>query len=120
MGIGTFTNLKQVILVRQDLKLPKGKLAAQASHAAVESVLKSSRVKITAWRVQGQKKIVLKVKNEKELIKFQKKAEESKIKTALICDAGRTCIKPGTVTCLGIGPDFESKIDKITGSLPML
>ena len=58
---------KQVILVRQDLKLSKGKLAAQASHASVESVLKSHKDDTTKWRKQGMKKSVLKVKDEKEL-----------------------------------------------------
>ena len=52
---------KQVILVRQDLKLPKGKMAAQCAHASVEAVFNSDKSKVDAWRDQGQKKIVLKV-----------------------------------------------------------
>lgn len=113
-------DMKLVILVRQDLKLPKGKLAAQAAHAAVESVLKSGKIKVSAWRLQGQKKVVLKVKDEKELLDFMKDAKNMKLTTALITDAGRTAIAPGTKTCLGIGPDKEEKIDKLTGRLPML
>lgn len=112
--------MKLVILVRQDLKLPKGKLAAQVAHAAVEAVLKSGKIKVAKWRVEGQKKVVLKVRDEKELIRFMQDAKDTGLKTALITDAGKTCIAPGTRTCLGIGPDSEEKIDELTGNLPMM
>lgn len=112
--------MKLVILVRQDLKLPKGKLAAQAAHAAVEATLKSNKLNVAKWRNEGQKKIVLKVKDEKELIIFMQAAKDVGLKTALITDAGKTCIAPGTKTCLGIGPDTEDNIDEITGKLPMM
>jgi len=108
---------KQVILVRQDLKLPKGKMAAQASHASVEAVLKSDTLIVEEWRSEGMKKSVLKVKDEKELLEFKKKAGMAKLKNALIRDAGRTFLKKPTITCLGIGPAEEDKIDKITGTL---
>jgi PTH2 family peptidyl-tRNA hydrolase len=113
-------DMKLVVLVRQDLKLPKGKLAAQVAHAAVEATLKSGKLNVSRWRLEGQKKVVLKVKDEKELIRFLNDAKAMKLKTALITDAGKTCIAPGTKTCLGIGPDSEQKIDKLTGKLPML
>ena len=112
--------MKLVILVRQDLKLPKGKLAAQVAHAAVEATLKSSSEKVEEWRAQGQKKIVLKVQDEKELLAYQREAKTAKLVAALITDAGKTCIAPGTKTCVGIGPDEESKVDNITGKLKML
>lgn len=111
---------KQVILVRQDLKLPKGKLAAQASHASVEAVLKSNKKVVDVWRKEGMMKVVLKVKDEKELLKYLQLANNAHIVTALITDAGRTVIAPGTTTCLGIGPDEEEKIDKITRKLALL
>jgi peptidyl-tRNA hydrolase, PTH2 family len=112
--------LKQVILVRNDLKLPKGKLAAQASHASVEAVLKSDRSKVKEWHDFGQKKIVLKVADEKELIKFFQKAKELGFTASLITDAGKTVVAPGTKTCVGIGPDNEDEIDKLTGNLKMM
>jgi PTH2 family peptidyl-tRNA hydrolase len=112
--------MKQVILVRQDLKLKKGKLAAQCAHASTESLLKSHKDDITKWRSQGMKKVVLKVKDEKELKKYKALAEDHGLVTALIVDAGRTAIEPGTITCLGIGPDKEEKIDKVTGKLKMV
>jgi PTH2 family peptidyl-tRNA hydrolase len=113
-------DIKMVILVRQDLKLPKGKLAAQVAHAAVEATFGSDKDIVSVWREDGQKKVVLKVKDEKELLEFLKRANSAKLKTALITDAGRTVVEPGTKTCLGIGPDAENKIDKLTGELPMM
>ncbi len=111
---------KQIILVRQDLKLPKGKLAAQAAHASVEAVLKSDKKVVEAWRSQGMAKIVLKVKDEKELLSYFQQAKEAGLIAALITDAGRTVIAPGTKTCVGIGPARESEVDAITGKLGLL
>jgi PTH2 family peptidyl-tRNA hydrolase len=111
---------KQVILVREDLKLPKGKLAAQSSHASVDATLKSNNKIVDLWNKEGGKKVVLKVKDEKELLKYKKLADNVGLKTALITDAGRTVLEPGTITCLGIGPDLEEKIDKVSGKLRMM
>ncbi|MBI1969016.1 peptidyl-tRNA hydrolase [Candidatus Woesearchaeota archaeon] len=110
---------KQVILVRQDLKLPKGKLSAQVAHASVEAVLRSDKKLVTAWRNEGMAKIVLKAKDEKELLSFLQQAKDADLTTALITDAGKTVIAPGTRTCLGIGPDIAGKIDALTGKLPL-
>ena len=112
--------LKQIVLVRSDLKLPKGKLGAQAAHAAVEAVLKSDKTKVGKWRNLGAKKVILKVKDKKELLTYKIKAEEVGLVTALITDAGKTVIAPGTITCLGIGPDSEEKIDKVSGKLKIV
>jgi len=112
--------LKQVIVVRADLQLPKGKLAAQVGHACVEAAHKSDRELYAAWRADGQKKVVLKIANEKELYKLMQDAKDSGITTALITDAGRTCIAPGTVTCCAFGPDDEKKLDDLTGKLSLL
>jgi len=111
---------KQVILAREDLKLPKGKLSAQVSHASVDCVLKSDKKIVEQWRNQGGKKVVLKVTDEKELFKYMSLAENEGLKVALIKDAGHTVLEPGTITCLGIGPDLEEKIDRVTGKLKMV
>mgnify|MGYP001598823571 CR=1 FL=1 len=111
---------KQVILVRDDLKLPKGKMSVQAAHASVEAVLNSDKKIVEEWRSEGMKKSVLKVKDDKEIISYQRLAKSEKLKIALINDAGRTFLSPGTMTCLAIGPDEEEKIDKITGRLKLM
>jgi PTH2 family peptidyl-tRNA hydrolase len=113
-------DMKLVILVRQDLKLPKGKLAAQVAHAAVESALNASKSRLSAWHSQGQKKVVLKVKDEKEMLLYANLAKQAGLNAAVITDAGRTCIAPGTKTCVGIGPDSEDKVDAVTRKLGML
>jgi|TARA_B100001971_G_C18174927_1_gene529375 PTH2 family peptidyl-tRNA hydrolase len=111
---------KQVILVRQDLKLPKGKMAVQVSHASVGALVKSHKDDIAEWKKVGMKKVVLKVENLDELLIFKQQAEDAGLVIALVEDAGRTVVEPGTVTCLGIGPDKEGKIDKVTGKLKMV
>ena len=112
--------LKQVILIRKDLRLPKGKMAAQAAHAAVEGVLRSDKSMVKDWRMQGMKKIALSVEDLKELHKYVQEAKDLGIVTATITDAGRTVVEPGTLTCAAIGPDNEEKIDSITGGLKMM
>ena len=111
--------MKQVILVRQDLNLPKGKLAAQVAHAAVDAVLKTDKETIAEWRAEGAKKVVLKVKDEKELRDYQKKADRAGLRTVLIADGGLTVVPPGTITVLGIGPDEDKKIDACVGMLKL-
>ena len=111
---------KQVIIVRQDLKLPTGKCAAQCSHAAVDAVLKSDKKIVNSWRTGGMAKIILKVKDEKELVNLFQKAKDEGLAASLITDAGKTVVAPGTKTVVGIGPDEEEKIDKITGGLSLL
>lgn len=111
---------KQAILIRQDLKLPKGKACTQSAHASVEAALKSAPKLVKAWRKEGMAKIVLKVKDEKELLKYFQQAKDNNLATSLITDAGKTVIAPGTKTAVGIGPDEEEEIDKITGKLQLL
>lgn len=114
------TSYKQVILIRQDLRLPKGKACAQCSHASVEAVLKSDSKLVSKWREEGMAKIVVKVKDEKEMVRYFQIAKDEGLTASLITDAGRTVIAPGTKTCVGIGPDEEEKIDGITGELKLL
>ena len=113
-------NYKQVILIRQDLKLPPGKASSQIAHGAVDATLKSDKKLVEQWKKQGGKKVVLKVSDEKELFKYMSILKGNGIKVALIKDAGHTVVEPGTITCLGVGPDSEEKIDRITGKLKML
>ena len=112
--------MKQVILVRQDLKLPKGKMAVQVAHASVEATLKSKKDNIKEWKADGMMKVVLKVTNLRELHRYNQMAKDNGLVTAVITDAGKTVVKPGTVTCCAIGPDDEDSIDAVTGSLKLI
>jgi len=111
---------KLAILIRQDLKMPKGKLAVQYGHAVADAVIGSSKKTIEEWRKEGMPKIALKVDDLKELKSYQEKAKKEKLKTYRIKDAGKTFFSKPTITCLAIGPDKEEKIDKITSKLKLL
>ncbi|MBI4739456.1 peptidyl-tRNA hydrolase [Candidatus Woesearchaeota archaeon] len=109
-----------VILVRQDLKLPKGKMAAQTAHAAVEATLRAPKEHLKVWHSQGQKKVVLKVADQQALFKYVQMAKDNHLTTAVITDGGHTVVEPGTITCAAIGPDNEKVIDQLTGALPLM
>ncbi|MCD6369974.1 MAG: peptidyl-tRNA hydrolase [Thermoplasmata archaeon] len=114
---------KLVVVIREDLELSCGKVAVQVAHAAVECVLKSKKSKniwLDSWLREGQRKVVVKAKNLRELYELEFKAKSLGLITSLIKDAGLTEVPPGTVTCLGIGPGPEEVINKVTGSLPLL
>ncbi len=111
---------KQVIIVRMDLGLPRGKICSQVGHACVEAVLRSDIKIVKKWRSSGMAKIVVKVKNLRELRKYERLAKQVGLVTAVITDAGRTIVSPGTVTCMGVGPAPEKEIDKITSELKLL
>ena len=117
-------NYKMVILVREDLHMSMGKTAAQVGHAVLGAYKLSqfnAPNNIQMWEnYNGQVKIVLAVPGEKELITYQKKANENRIITYMVIDAGRTEVEPNTCTCLAIGPHKTSEIDKITGELKLL
>jgi PTH2 family peptidyl-tRNA hydrolase len=111
--------MKQVIVVRKDLKLSKGKLAAQVAHASFSSSQRAGRTALKIWEKDGQKKVVL-AAGRQHLMELEKKCRKLRIPCSLISDAGLTEIPSGTITCLGIGPAEDSKIDRLTGSLPLL
>jgi PTH2 family peptidyl-tRNA hydrolase len=111
---------KQVILVRADLKIGKGKIATQVAHAAVGALKLVDEEVAREWEKEGSKKVVLKVKDEKELLQIYKEVKKEKIPCLLVKDAGLTQVRAGTITALGIGPVEEKRIDKITGKLKLL
>jgi PTH2 family peptidyl-tRNA hydrolase len=111
---------KQVIVVREDLQLSRGKLAVQVAHAAIIGYERANERTKEKWKLGGQKKIVLKVPNLIKMMEIKEKAEKAGLVTGIVKDAGLTEIPPGTITALVIGPDEEKKIDKITGNLPLL
>ncbi len=114
--------IKQVIIVRADLDMGKGKLGAQIAHASVSSYIVAEKVDkeiAKAWLDHGQKKIVLKVANEEDLRKLFAAFKFKKVPCALIEDAGLTQLPPGTTTTLGIGPWRSAEIDIFTDKLKL-
>jgi len=135
---------KQMIVVRRDLKMRKGKIAAQAGHACVNAVLMAlskenllSKVSfdeegmtltgvrdtdspLCQWFLHGEAKICVYVDSEEALLEIDRKAKEAGILSALIQDAGHTEFHgEPTFTCLAFEPQLPEKVDPITGELPL-
>jgi PTH2 family peptidyl-tRNA hydrolase len=111
---------KQAIVLRNDLEMSTGKKCVQACHASIGSYEKTSEAILKVWKGEGQKKVVLEVNSKRELIELKNKAKSLDISNFLVKDAGLTELDPGTATALGIGPDKEEMIDKVTGSVKLL
>ncbi|NIO21419.1 MAG: peptidyl-tRNA hydrolase [Candidatus Aenigmarchaeota archaeon] len=111
---------KQVIVVRKDLKMDKGKIAAQVAHASLEAYKRADENIRKLWEEEGSKKVVLRAETLKELMALKERVKKKGIPYAVIRDAGRTQLEPGTVTSLGIGPAEEESIDDVTKDLKLL
>jgi peptidyl-tRNA hydrolase, PTH2 family len=114
---------KQVIIVRRDVNMGTGKIAAQVAHAAVmgaEKVKTLRREWFNSWFAAGQAKVVVKVKNVEELMDVKRRAEELYLPVVQVQDSGLTQIPSGTTTCIGIGPAPSELIDKVTFDLKLL
>jgi peptidyl-tRNA hydrolase, PTH2 family len=112
---------KLVLVVRIDLGMGRGKVAAQVAHAAVTATLANlDRGEFRKWLLDGQPKVVLRASGEQELKNIAGAAVRAGLPAQVIQDAGRTQIAEGTVTCCAIGPAEAEKIDTITGGLRLL
>ncbi|POM67434.1 Peptidyl-tRNA hydrolase [Phytophthora palmivora] len=114
---------KMVLCVRTDLKMGKGKIAAQCCHAtlgAYKRALKRTPDAVRAWEMLGQAKVCLKVDSEEEMLLLAEKAAERGLVNYVVVDAGRTQIAPESKTVLGIGPAPLKAIDEITGHLKLM
>ena len=132
---------KQVIIMRKDLNMRKGKMCAQAAHASMGVFTRKANIfyvhinplffvgimlfRLTVdmfhWFRSSFKKVVVGVDSEEELIRLATLAQMHNLPAALITDSGLTEFHgEPTVTCLAIGPAEESKIDAITGDLKLL
>ena len=133
--------IKQVILIRKDLNMRRGKEIAQGSHASMQFMVEpiteqlgqSSEETLNAnnynasldlslrevtWLTKGMAKVCLRVNSEEQLLSLHAKALAAGLKSFVITDSGRTEFngKP-TITACAIGPDYVSAIDAITGEL---
>jgi PTH2 family peptidyl-tRNA hydrolase len=111
---------KQAIVVRKDLGMDKGKIASQVAHASLEAYKKTDEDTRKLWERGGSKKVVLKVDGLEKLIDLKEKAREERLPYAVIRDAGKTQLEPGTITSLGIGPAEDGRVDRITKDLKLL
>jgi peptidyl-tRNA hydrolase, PTH2 family len=113
--------VKLALVVRADLAMGRGKIAAQVAHAAVAAVLANLGTDdLAGWLRDGQPKVVLKVTSAGELEEVIHHAEAAGLPIEVVNDAGRTQVAPGTLTCCAVGPADSQRIDAITAGLPLL
>lgn len=126
---------KQVIVIRRDLRMRRGKEIAQGAHAAtawltarvlttmspngaVAQVLLSPAER--AWLISSLRKVTVKVNSEEELVAAYQKALDAGLEVHLITDSGLTEFGGvPTRTCLAVGPDYADLIDPVTGDLEL-
>ena len=112
---------KLALVVRADLGMGRGKIAAQAAHAAVAAALATSgSADFRAWLADGQPKVVLRAASEAHLSAIADQASGAGLPVQVIHDAGRTQVAEGTPTCCAIGPAAQARIDAVTGELSLL
>ena len=129
--------IKQFIIIRKDLNMRKGKIAAQAAHASMkvffdmmkeniknndnsmEMTLKVTNPFMKDWIMGNFTKIGLSVNSEDELLAIYNQAKEAGLPCSLILDAGLTEFDGPTYTAVAIGPDELSKITPITSKLSL-
>ncbi len=124
---------KQVIVMRKDLGMRKGKMIAQGAHAAMAVLLEHARASETElvipldapthrWLVSGRfTKICVSVDSEAALDEVVARARAAGVPCALIVDAGKTEFHGvATKTCCAVGPAWADDVDAITGTLPLL
>jgi len=111
--------MKQAIVARADLGMGEGKLAAQVAHASLMAYENADDRTRSAWKGDGQKKVVLRVDGESHLFELADRAEIEGLPHAVVRDAGHTQLDPGTVTTLAVGPAEDDRVDSVTGDLPL-
>jgi len=126
------SGIKQVIVMRHDLKMRRGKQIAQGAHASMSFLCRrlqdQSSVSLNdfsdserAWLAGSFAKICSRVNSEEELMSIYDNAIAANLQVHLITDSGKTEFHgQPTRTCLAIGPDESSKIDAVTGHLELL
>lgn len=107
-----------VLVVRSDLKMGKGKIAAQCCHAAIGLWTETKESSLTqSWAGSDYPHQIYKVTSEEQLVALGQQAQAAKLPWYLVADAGRTQIDPGSKTVLGIGPCARSALAPLTSSL---
>ncbi len=121
-SVGKF-KYKQVIAVRTDLGMSRGKMAVQVAHGSVSAAERARVTKQEEWRAwmrEGQKKVAVKVISEEEVLELRRQAITHSLPHAIIRDAGMTELPPGTLTVIGIGPAKTQAVDAVTKDLKLL
>lgn len=120
--------VRMTLVVRQDLKMGKGKAAAQCSHATLALYKKMANPELKAYnpemlmrweRGNGQAKITLQVPSQEDMDLLFATAMSLGVNAYIVHDAGRTQIAAGSATVLGLGPAPKAVMDEITSNLKL-
>jgi PTH2 family peptidyl-tRNA hydrolase len=119
------SDYKQMIILRKDLGMRKGKMVAQGAHASMAALLEDGQLKdddrILEWLAGRFTKVCVSVNSEEELLALHAKAKEAGMITALIQDAGLTEFNGVlTYTAVAIGPDTHEALQPLTSELKLL
>lgn len=112
--------LKMVLVVREDLGMSKGKVAAQCAHAALGGARRADEKATERWAENGETVVVVAAPDAGFLRRARDAAARAGLPHCLVADAGRTEVAPGTETVLAVGPGEVSRVDAITGQLRLL
>lgn len=126
--------LKAVFVVRADLGMTPGKMAAQVTHAALDLVRQNEAANsfyksvggdsrddfLAQWLGTGEKVVILQCEDLVEMKALQEKAGHMQLFCSVVRDAGRTEVEPGTQTVVGFGPHYEDVVNQLTGHLQLL
>ena len=123
---------KQVIVMRKDLNMRKGKMIAQGAHASLKVLLDRGAPSaggyefavtdaMAEWLGGRFAKICVSVDSEAALDDIVARAHAAGLPCALVVDAGMTEFHGvPTKTCCAVGPAWTDEVDAITGQLPLL
>lgn len=121
------SNTKQILVVRKDLNMRKGKIAAQCCHASMSFLTRRLQSKEPILEVQQKwlddsfTKICVSVDSEKELLDLYEVAKQNKIEAHLVTDNGKTEFHGiPTVTCMALGPDYDHVLNPICSHLKLM
>src|SRR3989442_12577200 len=114
---------KQVLIVRLDLEMGRGKAAVQCAHAAV-SAAEEARTHLhdwwKSWMDEGKMKVALKVPDLDSVLELKRKGKSKGIPVPLVRDRGLPKAPPETFPCLGLAPPPAVLLDSLTGNLTLL
>lgn len=113
--------MKQVIVLRTDLKMRRGKEIAQGAHASVNAILENlEHPNVKEWLAGSYTKVAVGVDSEVELMKLMKKARQRGIIYSHIIDSGKTEFNGvPTLTAAAFGPATHEELQEITGHLKL-
>ncbi|MBB5167114.1 aminoacyl-tRNA hydrolase [Mycobacterium sp. AZCC_0083] len=124
------SDYKQIIVMRTDLNMRKGKMVTQGAHASLGAVTQyllfpgkhlEERTRVLDWLAGSFTKICVRVESEAELLAVYEQAKAAGLITALITDNGKTEFNGvPTLTCIAIGPDTAENLAPVTGGLKLL